>query len=326
MSPIHAAPPEGLHESVQSAWHRFLDAYEPHRPDLHRYCRHLARTPWDAEDLAQEVMTRAFAALGCMAGSAPNPRAWLFRVASNLWIDRSRRAREPESGVELVPAASADPVSPDAAASLLARLAPQERAAVVLKDVFEFSLEETASALATTVGAVKSALHRARGKLADPEPFAGARCDPLVVDAFCAAFNARDIERLTALLLDTANVEIVGVHTECAASAPTGSFVGMLYGARRMSGEDPRGGMESAHRHGVLSTPARVEAREHQGELLVAHWYAHADGEYVRAFSRLETEGGHVARIRNYFYTPEFIAHLAHDMGLPFHVNGYRYW
>lgn len=326
MSPIHTAQPDGLHEAVQSAWHRFLDVYEPHRPDLHRYCRHLARTPWDAEDLAQEVMARAFATLGCMAAPAPNPRAWLFRVASNLWIDRARRVRESDGGVERLPAASAEPVSPDAAESLLARLSPQERATVVLKDVFDFTLEETAAALSTTAGAVKSALHRARGKLADPELAAGARPEPAVVDAFCAAFNARDIPRLTALLLDTASVEIVGVHTEGAESAPAGSFVGMIYGSKRMSGEDPRGGMDPVHRHGVLSTPARVEAREHQGELLVVHWYAHSDGEHVRAFSRLETEGGRVARIRNYFYTPDFIAHLAEDMGLSFHVNGYRYW
>jgi len=40
-----------------------------------------------------------------------------------------------------------------------------ERATVLLKDVFDFSLEETASALDTTVGAVKAALHRGRAKL-----------------------------------------------------------------------------------------------------------------------------------------------------------------
>ena len=47
------------------------------------------------------------------------------------------------------------------------RLSPQERAAVVLKDVFDLSLEEIAEALGSTVGGVKAALHRGRGKLAD---------------------------------------------------------------------------------------------------------------------------------------------------------------
>ncbi|GHI28032.1 hypothetical protein Shyd_94030 [Streptomyces hydrogenans] len=48
-------------------------------------------------------------------------------------------------------------------------LAPQERAAVVLKDVFDLPLKEIAAMLSTTEGAVKAALHRGRGRLADPQ-------------------------------------------------------------------------------------------------------------------------------------------------------------
>ena len=48
------------------------------------------------------------------------------------------------------------------------RLSPQQRAAVVLKDVFEMSLEETAELLGTTIGSVKAALHRGRARLRDP--------------------------------------------------------------------------------------------------------------------------------------------------------------
>ena len=111
----------------------------------------------------------------------------------------------------------------EAAGTLLVTLSPQERAAVVLKDVFDLTLEEIAEALSTTVGGVKAALHRGRGKLMEPAE-AGAPAPtgtrtpaPGVLDAFCAAFNARDLARLTALLLDTATVEIVGVVTESGA-------------------------------------------------------------------------------------------------------------
>src|SRR5207244_10614796 len=38
-----------LPQSVQASWHVFLETYEPLRPDLYRYCRHLTRSPWDAE-------------------------------------------------------------------------------------------------------------------------------------------------------------------------------------------------------------------------------------------------------------------------------------
>src|SRR5262249_7905236 len=141
----------------------------PIRPELFRYCRYLTHSPWDAEDLVQDAMARAFVTLGCVSQAVPNPRAWLFRVASNLWIDRARRGRDvleaaPEP--EHVRGAHDDPRAiREAAGTLIARLAPQERAAVVLKDVFDMTLEEMALALSTTVGAVKAALHRGRGKL-----------------------------------------------------------------------------------------------------------------------------------------------------------------
>src|SRR5688572_32839231 len=76
--------------AIQGSWHRFLDSYEPLRPQLYRYCRALTRSPWDAEDLAQDTMARAFVTLAQMIEPPPNPRAWLFRVASNLWIDAIR--------------------------------------------------------------------------------------------------------------------------------------------------------------------------------------------------------------------------------------------
>lgn len=56
----------------------------------------------------------------------------------------------------------------DALAEVATLLAPQERAAAVLKDVFDLSLKEIAAMLDTTEGAVKAALHRGRGRLADP--------------------------------------------------------------------------------------------------------------------------------------------------------------
>jgi RNA polymerase sigma-70 factor (ECF subfamily) len=140
---------------------------------------------------------------------------------------------------------------------LIALLAPQERAAVILKDVFDFSLDEIADALTTSVGAVKAALQRGRGKLVDPEPARVATAVPAVVDAFCAAFNARDIDGLTALLLDSAIVEAPGLSVEYGAqTARKGSLAGILFG-------DPssdRCGIAPAYRVGALPRPPRARA------------------------------------------------------------------
>lgn len=317
-----------LSETLRSAWHRFSGDYESLRPELYRYCRHLTRSPWDAEDLCQDALSRAFVSLGRMTGAPPNPKAWLFRVASNLWIDETRRRREPpETPPEA--AASTDPrESREAGGTLIGRLSPQERVAVVLKDVFDFSLEETAQVLATSTGAVKAALHRARGKLVEPEPEVVRTPDLAVLGAFVDAFNARDLERLTALLLESTSIEVVGTHTEFGPdAAKRGVFHGMLYGVERLAAADTRGGIEARYVQGALPVPPRAELRVHRGEPLVLLWYAHEDGEAVRAVNRIETtDGGRIRRLQNYFFTSDFIREVCTELGVPFRINGYRYW
>src|SRR5207248_8423335 len=83
-----------LTSTAKRSWHRFLEVYEPLRPELYRCCRYLTRSPWDAEDLAQDTLARAFVTLAQMGQEPAHPRGWLFRVASNLWIDEVRRRRE----------------------------------------------------------------------------------------------------------------------------------------------------------------------------------------------------------------------------------------
>ena len=313
--------------TAQKAWHRFLDTVEPLRSDLYRYCRYLTRSPWDAEDLCQDALARAFVTIAQMGLEPPNPRAWLFRVASNLWIDAQRRRRELPAETA-APSVAADPREPrEAAGTLLVKLSPQERAAVVLKDVFDFSLEETAGALATTVGAVKTALHRGRGKLAE-EPAAAPPVGPPpgVLDAFCAAFNARDLDRLTALLLDDAVVEVVGPTTQIGPEAARRTVLpGMLFGSRRMASAESEGGMDARFFPGVLPEPPRVEAREHRGRWLVLHWYRHVDGEAVRAITVLTEADGRIARLQNYFYNPNFLTEVCGELGVPVRVNGHRF-
>lgn len=323
-------PAPELTSVVKASWHRFIDDYEPLRPELYRYCRHLTRSPWEADDLVQDVMTRAFVTLGCQDGAPPNPRAWLFRVASNLWIDRVRRGRDvpgriPEGSTSREPRAQRE-----AAGTLVSRLAPQERAAVVLKDAFNLSLEGIAEALSTSVGAVKAALHRGRGKLVEPEPDEAQACtapSPAVLDAFCEAFNAADLDRLTSLLLDTTSIEVVRVHAEYGPEAARkGVFAGMLFGSRKLAVAEQGGGIDPRWKQGVLPSLPRCEVRVHRGEHLLIHWYAHQDGEAVRAITRVETTGDRLSRVRNYFFTPDVIAEVCAELGVPCRLNGYRYW
>jgi len=321
---------EELAGAAQKAWHRFLETYEPHRAELYRYCRYLTRSPWDAEDLAQDALARAFATLAKMGGSeAPNPRAWLFRVASNLWIDEMRRRREVPVATPEPNAAAAEPrAQREAAGTLLVKLSPQERAAVVLKDVFALSLEEIADAIGTTIGGVKAALHRGRGKLVDegaPEP--ATVPVPAALDAFCAAFNAGDLDRLTALLLDSAVVEVAGATTMYGPEAARRTVLfGMLFGTRLLADRNAPVGIDWRLREGALPDSPRVEARWHRDRWILVHWYRHTDGEAVRAFTTIDFDGDRVAHLVNHFYDPDLLVDLGAELGVPVRVNGYRWW
>ena len=318
--------------TVQQSWHRFLATYEPLRAELYRYCRHLTRSPWDAEDLAQDTLARAFVTLAQMGSGPPNPRAWLFRVASNLWIDqmrapargarparrhrRRRRTRRPRARPR------------EAAGTLLVKLSPQERAAVVLKDVFDFSLEETAEALATDrrrdQGGAASRARQAGRRRAPTETDDGA--GPGVLDAFFAAFNAGDLDRLTALLLDTAVVEVVGATTQYGPEAARRTVLtGMLFGVGAWPTADGTTGIDPR------LTRACCRAAAGRGALAPR---ALGPGALVQAHRRRGRTRLHDARARrrsrrhlqNYFYNADFLVDLGGELGVPVRINGHRWW
>jgi RNA polymerase sigma-70 factor (ECF subfamily) len=316
----------GMIEGVRSGWHRYLDVFEPLRPELFRYCRHLTKSAWDAEDLVQDALARGFVTLGGLFQEIRNPRAWLFRVASNLWIDQKRRPREdPEADPRLEPRAAArEPgESRDAGAVLISRLSPQERAAVLLKEVFDFTLDEIAEMLTTTPNAIKAALHRGRGKLAEPEPERRRRVAPAVLDAFVEAFNARDVARLTALLLDSATAEVVGIATEYGREkmkrTDTGSLHHSLFSPLSHA-------VPAELRMGDRGGTPRAEAREYHGDRVVLLWYDHDQGPVVRDVVRIETDDARIATIRYHFFNPDVLAEVCGELGLPWRSNGYRYW
>lgn len=291
---------------LRRAWFDYLDAVEAIRAPLHAYARRLTGNVWDAEDLVQEALLRGFAMMGRGdlhgAGSpVADARAYLFRTASHLFIDAERRKAR-ERAILAQPQAGPAPGDPDAvraAAEQLFAASPQARAAVVLKDVFDFSLEETADILRTTVGAVKSALSRGRSALREPdgEPRLGA--PRALIDAFVDAYNAQDLERLLAVVTEAVSVEVLGVG-----------------GGRGL-------GPENGWVEWVLNNPVRAEACRVEGEDVVAIRIETADGPRLCEVLRLEGEG-QVSRIVDYCYAPDTMALAAEALGVPAVGMGYH--
>ncbi len=140
-----------VYKNANGAWHQYLKDLSPLRPALYQYCRALTGSTWDADDLVQEALMRGFATLGVGQDEIKDPRAYLLRIAANAWIDwRRRKAVEATALTEMASEAISHPDAGhtdelsvrDAGSVLIQELAPQERVAVVLKDVFDLSLDE----------------------------------------------------------------------------------------------------------------------------------------------------------------------------------------
>lgn len=299
---------------VRKARREFLNGIEPLRPELFRFCRSLTRNVWDAEDLVQDTLLKAFAKLADVHWQVDNPRAYLFRIATNHWIDITRKGKEadmPEGYDEQSKDAPAEqkPEVREAISRLASTLPPVERAAVLLKDVFNFSLEDTANYMETTVGAVKAALHRGRGKLEGakelPAPKIAARVDERLLDAWCEAFNARDLDKLSGLMLEDASALVVGMVQE--------------YGRQQIR--------DGSLEHTIMDEAGdpQAERREYLGEPIVVLWYDVDGKRVVRDVLRFVSDRGGMADLRYYYFCPETLAEVCEALKLPLVDNGYRY-
>lgn len=162
----------------------FSGVFEAHRRYLWALCYRMLGHPADADDLVQETFVRAMERPP--RDTALPWRPWLVRVAMNLARDHlRRRRRRAYAGTWLPGPIAIEEVPPgfelpgDARrttegryellesvsfAFLLALevLTPQQRAVLVLRDVCDSSVAETASVLGISAANVKTTLHRAR--------------------------------------------------------------------------------------------------------------------------------------------------------------------
>lgn len=145
-----------------------------HAPRLHALAMRMLGDRPEAEDVAQEAMLRLWRIAPDWREEGAAIGTWLYRVASNLCIDRLRRRRErptdavPET-TDPAPGAAARLQAEDRAVALhaaLATLPDRQRLAVVLRHFEDRSNPEIAEILETSTEAVESLLARGRRGLA----------------------------------------------------------------------------------------------------------------------------------------------------------------
>jgi RNA polymerase sigma-70 factor (ECF subfamily) len=216
-----------------------IQQLETYRSAITGHCYRMLGSFFDAEDATQEAMIRAWKGLDRFDGRA-SLKNWLYRIATNVCLDeiqsKGRRARPIEEGQPFAgtpslenlqqrpadewiePIADARAIASDADPServilkqsirlafvaALQKLAPKQRAVVLLMDVLGFSAAESAETLGTSVASVNSALQRARATLSDKNLDASSELTPSqqeMLDRYVAAFERYDVDALTTLM------------------------------------------------------------------------------------------------------------------------------
>src|SRR6516162_7682416 len=280
---------------LEARYLAFLETVCALRPSLHRYCARMTGSIMDGEDVVQEALIEAYRKLDKYDESRPL-KPWLFRIAHNRSIDFLRRkgVRDEAEAAAAMPEA-ASPAEPatlgigKAVEHLVASLPPKERACILLKDVFDYSLEEIAELVDSTVGGVKAALNRGRAKLAAaPAPSKSLRAvDPeltRVMKLYVDRFNRKDWDGVRRLISADARLTVAD------------AFAGKLAEAPYFRNYERR------------PIPWKLATGEVDGEPVVIILQRGADTWTPHSVVHLKVVGQHICRIVDYVHCPWVIS------------------
>jgi len=191
--------------------------FEQHRSRLFGLAYRMLGTPADAEDVLHDAWLRLHTQ---EINTLDDPEAWLVTVTTRLALDRLRRLkaeREHYTGPWLPEPLVSEAEHPDATLErgetltlsfllLLERLSPEERAAFLLHEVFDYSHAEAAAILGIAEDACRQRVHRAKLRLRDGRPrfSVDAAAQRRLLQRFVAAMAEPTLDALRALFAEDA--------------------------------------------------------------------------------------------------------------------------
>jgi RNA polymerase sigma-70 factor (ECF subfamily) len=187
------------------------ERFEESRRHLQAVAYRMLGSRSEADDAVQEAWLRV---TGADTGAVDNLRGWLTTVVARICLDmlRARKSRREEAAGEDIEAiASNDNTEREteiadsigvAMLVVLEALAPAERVAFVLHDMFDLPFEDIAPIVGRSPAAARQMASRARRRVQGkpPSPEADRARQRKVVDAFLAASRAADFSALLSIL------------------------------------------------------------------------------------------------------------------------------
>ena len=240
-----------------------------HRPRLLGRAYRMLGDVAEAEDVVQEGYLRWLEMAPPQRAAIRAPEGWFVTVVTRIALDRLRRARTARVAYtgpwlpEPVAVLPSDGPPPDHAAELasdlslallvlLERLAPEERAAFLLREVFDSDYDDIARILGKRPEAVRKAVHRARRRVREERPriASSPEARERVLGEFVTALGDDDPERLLALLAPDVVLTSDSGGRVGAARRPV---LGALRVSRFLFGVRRKFGADWTHRPGMLN-------------------------------------------------------------------------
>lgn len=171
----------GAKGETSGAPSEFSKVHEEFREPIQQYLLRLTRNPAEADDLAQEVFLKVHGGLAAFRGDA-SLKTWIYRIASNAFIDRGRgaakRIEKATRDLEAIPGGDwedeeslrpeEESIEKEQSACIhdyVDRLPPSYRAVIVMHDMEGLTNPEIADVLGCSLATAKIRLHRAREKM-----------------------------------------------------------------------------------------------------------------------------------------------------------------
>lgn len=214
MSDFESIRPPGASGALSVSSENFDRVAAALRTRLHRYLSRMTGSVIEGEDVLQETLSKALQALP--QTDLVSPDAWLFRIAQKTMQDFLKPCAQKTFAPIADAAGRPGHEATTACLRAFVQLPPQERSAVILRDVLGYSMNEIAHVLDMSAVNVKAALQHGRARLKAlvrlPEEGAPPEMDPIVkarLANYIAHFNAREFDALRAMLAEEVRVDLI---------------------------------------------------------------------------------------------------------------------